>query len=53
MASSWVVRLVQADENKIPILIKVSRKEGGHELDLDLLATDGEIAFTTKGNSYT
>ena len=51
MASTWVIRLVQDGKKKTPILIKVSRKEGGDnlDLDLDLLATDGEAAFTAKG----
>lgn len=32
-----------------PILIRISRKEGGELLDLDLLATDGDNAFRGKG----
>ncbi|EXJ91659.1 hypothetical protein A1O3_00209 [Capronia epimyces CBS 606.96] len=48
-ASSWVIRL-EANEGKgtTPILVKVSRKEGGHDLDLDLLATDGDAAYAGK-----
>lgn len=46
--SSWVIRL-EADNGKLPILVKVSRKEGGHALDLDLLATDGDAAYSGKG----
>ena len=30
-------------------MLNVSQKEGGHDLNFDLLATDGEAAFTTKG----
>ncbi|KIW92451.1 uncharacterized protein Z519_06298 [Cladophialophora bantiana CBS 173.52] len=48
MASTWVIRLVQADKGSGPILIKVAQKEGGHDLDLDLLATDGEAAYAGK-----
>ncbi|OAP61475.1 hypothetical protein AYL99_03678 [Fonsecaea erecta] len=48
MASTWIIRLVQADKTSSPILIKVAQKEGGHDLDLDLLATDGEVAYTGK-----
>ncbi|EXJ60643.1 hypothetical protein A1O7_04796 [Cladophialophora yegresii CBS 114405] len=48
MTSSWVVRLLQDNKEETPILINVLRKEGGDELDLDLLATDGTAAFTTK-----
>ncbi|KIW68501.1 hypothetical protein PV04_04443 [Phialophora macrospora] len=48
MTSSWVVRLVQDNKEETPILVNVSQKEGGDELDLDLLATDGAAAFTTK-----
>ncbi|OCT52478.1 hypothetical protein CLCR_10398 [Cladophialophora carrionii] len=48
MTSSWVVRLLQDNQEETPILINVSRKEGGDELDLDLLATDGTAAFTSK-----
>ncbi|KIW99374.1 uncharacterized protein Z518_11362 [Rhinocladiella mackenziei CBS 650.93] len=40
MRSSWVIRLLQAEKVNSPILVRVSRKEGGHDLDLDLLATD-------------
>ncbi|KIX94150.1 uncharacterized protein Z520_10176 [Fonsecaea multimorphosa CBS 102226] len=47
MASTWIIRLVQ-DKTNSPILIKVAHKEGGHDLDLDLLATDGEVAYTGK-----
>ncbi|EXJ93658.1 hypothetical protein A1O1_02050 [Capronia coronata CBS 617.96] len=46
-ASSWVIRL-EADKGNPPILVKVSRKEGGHDLDLDLLATDGDAAYKGK-----
>lgn len=46
---TWVIRLSKADKEKSPILVKVSRKEGGHDLDLDLLATDGDAAYTGKG----
>lgn len=49
MAGSWVIRLAQADKTETPLLIKVTPKEGGHDIDLDLLATDGEAAFTGKG----
>jgi hypothetical protein len=49
MAATWVVRLVLSDKKKGPLLINVSRKQGGHAVDLDLLATDGETAFATKG----
>ncbi|KIW29443.1 uncharacterized protein PV07_05257 [Cladophialophora immunda] len=48
MALTWVIRLVLADNNRSPILIRVAQKEGGHDLDLDLLATDGEVAYTGK-----
>lgn len=51
MSSTWVVRLAQSDKTRPPILINVARKEGGQDLDLDLLATDGEAAFTGKGKS--
>ncbi|KIW54230.1 hypothetical protein PV05_06601 [Exophiala xenobiotica] len=46
--ATWVVRLTKADKAKSPILVKVSQKEGGHDLDLDLLATDGDAAYTGK-----
>lgn len=49
MATSWVIRLLKDDSDKTPILVKVSRKENGHDLDLDLLATDGDAAFIGKG----
>ncbi|KAI1622162.1 hypothetical protein EDD37DRAFT_637202 [Exophiala viscosa] len=45
---TWVNRLSKADKEKSPILVRVSRKEGGHDLDLDLLATDGDAAYTGK-----
>ncbi|EHY54927.1 hypothetical protein HRR90_008723 [Exophiala dermatitidis] len=45
--SSWVIRL-EADNGANPILVKISRKEGGHDLDLDLLATDGDAAYAGK-----
>ncbi|KAJ9617289.1 hypothetical protein H2200_001010 [Cladophialophora chaetospira] len=48
MAATWVIRLQQDDKERTPILINVSHKEAGHDLDLDLLATDGEGAFTAK-----
>jgi hypothetical protein len=48
--ATWVVRLTKADKDKGPILIRVSQKEGGHDLDLDLLATDGDAAYTGKSN---
>ncbi|KIW79741.1 hypothetical protein Z517_06355 [Fonsecaea pedrosoi CBS 271.37] len=48
MASTWVIRLIQDDKSSSPILINVSQKEGGHDLDLDLLATDGEAAYAGK-----
>lgn len=50
MATSWVIRLFKGDSVQTPIIIKISRKENGHDLDLDLLATDGEAAFVGKGN---
>lgn len=31
------------------VLLKVSRKIGGEQLDLDLIATDGESAYRAKG----
>ncbi|KAK5462415.1 hypothetical protein LTS15_002127 [Exophiala xenobiotica] len=46
--ATWVVRLTKADKAKSPILVRVSQKEGGHDLDLDLLATDGDAAYTGK-----
>lgn len=46
---TWVIKLPQADKSEEPILIRVSRKPGGQRLDLDLLATDGESAWRTKG----
>ena len=49
MAASWVIRLFKDDLEKTPILVKVSRKDNGHDLDLDLLATDGDAAFIGKG----
>ncbi len=49
--ATWVVRLTKADKAKSPILVKVSQKEGGHDLDLDLLATDGDAAYTGKSNT--
>jgi hypothetical protein len=49
-AESWVVRLMQdGTDGTPPILINVSRKEGGNESDFDLLATDGEAAYIAKG----
>ena len=48
--SSWVIRL-EADNGATPILVKISRKEGGHDLDLDLLATDGDAAYAGKGTA--
>jgi len=30
--------------------MRVVRKQGGYPLDLDLLATDGDNAWRTKGN---
>lgn len=49
MATSWIVRLFQDDKDHTPILVRVSRKDDGHELDLDLLATDGDAAYVGKG----
>lgn len=49
MASTWVIRLSQDDKQRTPILLNVSQKEGAHDLDIDLLATDGEAAFVAKG----
>ena len=49
MASDWIIRLFQDDKDYSPILVKISRKDGGHELDLDLLATDGDAAYIGKG----
>ena len=49
MANSWVIRLLQADNAKTPILVKVTRKQDGHDVDLDLLATDGDAAYKGKG----
>jgi hypothetical protein len=49
MADTWVLKLPQDARNKGPILVKVSRKKDGHALDLDLLATDGDAAYTGKG----
>lgn len=46
---SWVIRLSRVDQENQPILVHVSRKSNGHALDLDLLATDGESAYRTKG----
>jgi len=46
---TWVIRLTKADKEKSPILVNVSRKEGGHDLDLDILATDGDTAYSGKG----
>lgn len=51
MATSWVIRLFRDDGDKSPIIVKVSRKENGHDLDLDLLATDGDSAFIGKGEA--
>lgn len=48
MASSWVIRLLQAGKNQTPILVKVAPKEGGHSLDFDLLATNGDEAYSGK-----
>jgi hypothetical protein len=50
-AASWVIRLVQDGTEESPILVRVTRKVGGHASDLDLLATDGEAAFTAKGKN--
>jgi hypothetical protein len=49
--ASRVVRLTKGDKHKTPILIKATPKEGGHSLDLDLLATDGDAAYTGKGRA--
>ncbi len=46
--ASRVVRLTKGDKHKTPILINVTPKEGGHALDLDLLATDGDAAYAGK-----
>ncbi|KIW18703.1 hypothetical protein PV08_02992 [Exophiala spinifera] len=46
--ASWVIRLTKADREKTPLLVRVSQKEGGHDLDLDLLATDGDAAYLGK-----
>lgn len=50
---SWILRLSLVDQPDQPILMQVSRKESGHPLDLDLLATDGDNAWRTKGKSLT
>lgn len=47
--ASWVIRLTMAGKARSPILVKVSPKEDGHDLDLDLLATDGDAAYIGKG----
>lgn len=46
---SWVIRLSRVDQDNQPILVHVSKKPNGHDLDLDLLATDGESAYRAKG----
>lgn len=50
MATTWVIRLPRDDSDQDPYIIKISREEDGQDLDLDLLATDGERAFTGKGD---
>lgn len=49
---SWVIRLSCVDQDNQPILVHISRKSNGHALDLDLLATDGESAYRTKGDIH-
>jgi hypothetical protein len=51
MATSWVIRLFRDNGDTSPIIVKISRKENGHDLDLDLLATDGDAAFIGKGEA--
>ena len=50
MATRCIIRLDQDDKQSSPILVKISHKDGGHKLDLDLLATDGDAAYIGKGN---
>ncbi|KAK5058672.1 hypothetical protein LTR84_010936 [Exophiala bonariae] len=48
MATSWVIRLPRDDSDQDPFILKISRKEDGQDLDLDLLATDNVRAFSGK-----
>ena len=48
MAASRVIRFLQTDKTKTPVLVNATRKEDGHDLDLDLLATDGDAAYAGK-----
>jgi len=50
MSNSWIIRLPQDQASDDAILIRVTRKDG-HDLDLDLLATDGDYAYQGKGTS--
>lgn len=45
---SWIIRLPFSDRPDIPILIHITQKVDGHELDLDLLATEGDSAYRAK-----
>lgn len=47
---NWVIRLPFSDRPDIPILVHVTRKDDGHDLDLDLLATEGDSAYRAKGD---
>ena len=47
--ATWVLRFTLLDHEDQPILIHVHQKPETHELDLDLIATDGDSAFRGKG----
>lgn len=51
MSTSWVIKLPLAENAGEAVLVHISPKNGD-DLDLDLLATDGEAAFKGKGELF-
>ena len=48
MAANWIVKLPRSEDGDEPILLHVTQKKS-HDLDLDLLATEGEAVYKGKG----
>ena len=47
--SFWVLCINIEDQEDRSIIVQVTEKEGGHDLDLNLLATDDISVFRAKG----
>jgi hypothetical protein len=51
MSAPWVIKLSVAENAGAAVLVHITPKNGDG-LDLDLLATDGEVAFKGKGELF-